>query len=90
MTAYGSFRAVADSLDKVGKVGGEIRYKHYIPLVRSTYGAFETDCANAQSTTDSTAAGLSGSAQATYLTSYSSQRATQALNLANGLPAQMP
>ena len=89
-TAYTSFRAVADSLDKTGKVGGEIRYKHYIPLVQSTYGSFETTCAGAQAATDSTAAGLTGTAQSTYLTNYSTQRATQALSLANGLPAQMP
>ena len=89
-TAYNGFRAVADSLDKNGTVGGEIRYKHYITLVQSTYGAFETECANAQASTDSTAAGLGGPAQATYLTNYSAQRATQALDLATGLPAQMP
>ena len=89
-TAYNSFRAVADSLDKNGKVGGEIRYKHYIPLVQSTYGSFETTCAGAQAVTDSTAAGLTGTAQSTYLTNYSTQQATRALSLANGLPAQMP
>jgi dipeptidase len=89
-SAYTAFRAVADILDKNGTVNGKSRYGAYIPLVKSTYGAFETDCTNAQASTETTAAGLSGSARATYLTNYSSQRATQALNLALGLPAQMP
>jgi dipeptidase len=89
-TAYNLFRAVADSLDKTGTVGGELRYKHYIPLVKSTYGAFETDCTNAQASTEATAAGLSAAARITYLTNYTAQRATQAQNLAAGLPAQMP
>ena len=62
-TAYTAFRAVADSLDKNGTVNGSIRYGHYIPLVRSTYGGFETDCTNAQASTEATAAGLSGSAR---------------------------
>ena len=89
-TAYDAFRAVADSLDKNGKVNGVRRYKYYSPLVRSTYGGFETACANAQSCVEATAAGLSGAARITYLTDYSSSRATQALDLALGLPAQMP
>jgi dipeptidase len=89
-TAYTAFRAVADSLDKNGTVNGKIRYGAYIPLVKSTYGAFETDCTNAQASTETTAAGLTGAARASYLTTYSSSRATQALNLALGLPAQMP
>ena len=89
-TAYNVFRAVADSLDKNGTVGGELRYKHYIPLVQSVYGAFETECANAQASTESSAAGLTGAARITYLTNYSAQRATQAQSLAAGLPAQMP
>jgi len=89
-TAYGAFRAVADSLDKNGTVGGKSRYGYYIPLVKSTYGAFETDCANTQASTEATAAELSGSARITYLTHYSNDRARQAYNLALGLPAQMP
>ena len=89
-TAYNVFRTVADSLDKNGAVGGELRYKHYIPLVRSTYGGFETECANAQASTESTAAGLTGTARITYLTNYTAQRANQAQSLAAGLPAQMP
>jgi dipeptidase len=89
-TAYTAFRTVADSLDKSGTIGGTTRYGYYIPLVKSTYGAFETDCTNAQASTETTAAGLTGSARASYLTTYSSNRATQALNLALGLPAQMP
>jgi hypothetical protein len=89
-TAYNAFRAVADSLDKKGTVGGMIRYKYYSPLVRSTYGAFETEVTNAQASTETAAKRLTGSAQATYLTNYSAQRATQAYNLALSLPAQMP
>jgi len=89
-TAYSAFRAVADSLDKKGTVGGVIRYKYYSPLVRSTYGAFETEVTNAQASTETYAKGLAVSAQATYLTNYSAQRATQAYNLALSLPAQMP
>ncbi|HMK92306.1 MAG TPA: C69 family dipeptidase [Thermoleophilia bacterium] len=89
-TAYTSFRAVADSLDKAGTVGGDKRYKHYIPLVRSVYGGFETDCTNAQASTESTAAGKPAADQVIYLTQYSTSRANQALSLANGLPAQMP
>ena len=89
-TAYNAFRAVADSLDKRGTVGGVIRYKYYSPLVRGTYGAFETEVTNAQAATETYAKGLTGSAQASYLTNYSSQRATQAYNLATSLPAQMP
>lgn len=89
-TAYNGFRAVADSLDKNGTVGGEIRYKHYIPLVRRIYGGFETECAGAQACVESTAAGLTGAARITYLTNYTTQRATQAYDLATSLPAQMP
>lgn len=40
--------------------------------------------------TGKTAARLTGSAQSAYLTDYSSQRVTQAYNLAMWLPAQMP
>jgi dipeptidase len=89
-TAYSAFRAVADSLDKKGTVGGVIRYKYYSPLVRGTYGAFETEVTNAQASTEAYAKTLTGTAQATYLTNYSSQRATQAYNLALSLPLQMP
>jgi dipeptidase len=89
-TAYKAFRKVADSLDANGTVCGQIRYKHYSPLVRGVYGAYETACTSAQASTESTAAGLSGAARIAYLTDYSTQRATQALVLANGLPAQMP
>jgi len=88
--AFTTFRAVADSLDKNGTVGGELRYKHYIPLVQSIYGAFETDCTNTQASTETTAAGMTGADRITYLTSYTAQRATQAQDLAAGLPAQMP
>ena len=61
-TAYNAFRAVADSLDKKGTVGGELRYKHYIPLVRSVYGGFETECSNAQASTEATAAAMAPAA----------------------------
>jgi dipeptidase len=89
-TAFNEFRDVAESLDRNGTINGLTRYGYYIPLVRSTYGAFETQCASAQASTEATAAGMNGSARITYLTNYSAQRATQALNLAVGLPAQMP
>ena len=89
-TAYDAFRAVADSLDKKGKVNGTLRYRYYIPLVRNVYGAYETEVAGAQAATEAAAARLTGTAQSTYLTNYSTQRATQAENLAKSLPAQMP
>ena len=89
-TAFNEFRDVAESLDRNGTINGLTRYGYYIPLVKSIYGAFETDCTNAQASTETTAAGLNGAARTTYLTNYSAQRATQALNLAVGLPAQMP
>ncbi len=89
-TAFTTFRAVAESLDKKGTVGGTTRYGYYIPLVRSVYGAFEAQCTTAQASTEATAAGMSGAARITYLTDYSAQRANQALSLAQGLPAQMP
>jgi dipeptidase len=89
-TAFNEFRDVAESLDKNGTINGLTRYGYYIPLVKSTYGAFEAECANAQASTETAAAGLSGSARVTYLTNYSAQRAAQALNLAIDLPAQMP
>jgi dipeptidase len=89
-TAYNAFRAVADSLDQNGKVNGVRRYKYYSPLVRSTYGAFEASCTGAQACVESIASCLSGSARVQYLTEYSSYRATQALDLALSLPAQMP
>ena len=48
-TAFGAFQAVADSLDKHGNVGGEMRYKHYIPLVRDAYyGLFDATLAPAR------------------------------------------
>ena len=42
MDAFASFRAVADSLDADGSVSGEPRYRHFIPLVRDTWQAFES------------------------------------------------
>ena len=47
-TAFTTFRAVAESLDKKGTVGGTTRYGYYIPLVRSVYGAYEAQCTTAQ------------------------------------------
>ena len=62
-TAFNEFRDVAESLDKNGTIDGLTRYKYYIPLVKSIYGAFETECTNAQASTEATAAGLTGSAR---------------------------
>ena len=59
-TAFNEFRDVAESLDRNGTIGGLTRYGYYIPLVQSTYGAFETECATAQASTEATAAGLTG------------------------------
>lgn len=92
-TAFNGFRAVADSLDKTGTVGGELRYKHYIGLVKTTYGTFYTDTVNQQVSLEATATSLwtTNKAQAiTNLTTFSTGRATAAYNLALGLPAQMP
>jgi dipeptidase len=89
-TGYDAFKAVAKSLDKKGKVHKEIRYEYYIPLVHSTYGAYEADCTCAQSGIEATASSMTPANQVAYLTNYSNQRATQAYNLAVGLPAQMP
>ena len=89
-TAYRAFRTVADNLDQPSTASSNTRYARYIGLVRSTYGAFESDCTSAQACTESTATGLTGAARESYLTSYSSQRATQAYNLALSLPGQMP
>lgn len=91
--AYLAFRAVADSLDQPGTVGGELRYAHYIPLVRNTYGAFEAATVAAQPGVEATATELwntSPAACAAYLTQYSCARAEEAIGLAQGLAAQMP
>jgi len=89
-TAFNAFRAVATSLDKKGTVEGEIRYKHHIPLVRSTYGGFEAEVAAQQAVVDATAAALPPTEASAYLTGISTQRADQAKALADSLPAQMP
>jgi len=89
-TAFNEFRDVAESLDRNGTIDGLTRYGYYIPLVRNTYGAFETACTNGQASTEASAASMTGSARIQYLTTYSASRAAQALNLAVGLPAQMP
>ena len=62
-TAFNEFRDVAESLDRNGTINGLTRYGYYIPLVKSIYGAFETDCTNAQASTETTAAGLNGAAR---------------------------
>ena len=64
-TAFNAFRAVAESLDKKGTVGGTTRYGYYIPLVRSVYGTYETECTTSQAGVETTAAGLSGAARIT-------------------------
>jgi hypothetical protein len=88
--AYSDFRAVADSLDADGTIGGVIRYKLYSPLVRGTYGVFETLTAGAQPCVESTATCLPPAERAAYLTDYSGQRAGEARTLAQGLIELMP
>jgi dipeptidase len=91
--AYLAFRAVADSLDLPGTVADEIRYRHYIPLVRDVYGDFETRSTAAQPGVEAAAAAFwssSPAAAAAYLTDYSSARAGEAVDLARGLVEQMP
>jgi len=89
-TAFNGFRAVAESLDANGTIGGVTRYAYYFPLVRSVYGAYEAEVSAAQLCTERTAARRDDAAQSVYLTDYSAQRATQAYSLALSLPAQMP
>lgn len=88
--AYNDFRAVADSLDASGTVSGQIRYRYYIPLVRGTYGSFESSTAAAQGCVESTASCLPASQRPAYLTSYTGQRANEAQGLAQQLIALMP
>ena len=88
--AYNDFRAVADSLDATGTVGGMIRYKYYTPLVRGTYGCFEAATASAQPCVESIACALSGAARIGFLTDYTAQRAVEARGLAQDLIGQMP
>lgn len=91
--AYLAFRSVADSLDQQGTVGSEIRYRHYIPLVRDVYGGFEANLSAAQPSVESRAASLWSSSPAeaeAYLTGYSSAQARRALELASKLIAEMP
>jgi hypothetical protein len=89
-SAFSAFKAVADKLDKNGTIGGLSRYGHYIPLVHGVYGAYEAEVSGAQASVEAAAAGLSGAAREAYLTSYTAQRAGQAVGLAEFLPAQMP
>lgn len=88
-TAFGSFEGIATTLDKSGTIGGTTHYGYNIGLVRSTFGGFETTCTNAQASTETTAAGKTGADQVTYLTSYSTSCANQALSLAQGLAPQL-
>lgn len=92
-TAYEAFAGVARSLDKKGTVGGQLRYAHYIGLVRGAYRAFDTDTAAAQADLERRAAAMwrrNRAGAIELLTSFSNERATSAFDLAKGLPAQMP
>jgi len=92
-TAFMKFKAVADSLDKQGTVGGELRYKHSIGLVRGAYDGFYSDTLAQAAGVESTAASLwaTNRAQAVAdLTAFSTERANAIFSLAKGLPAQMP
>ena len=92
-TAFTAFRAVADSLDKGGTAGGELRYKHYIGLVKSTYGGFYDATVSQAATVEQAATSLWSTNQAqaiAKLTTFSGDRATAAYKLAKGLPAQLP
>jgi dipeptidase len=91
--AYEAFSGVAGSLDKKGTVDGELRYKHYIGLVRATFGAFDADTATRQVDLERNAARMWTKDKAgaiRLLTTFSSERATTAYDLAKGLPGQMP
>jgi hypothetical protein len=46
--------------------------------------------AGGAASTEVTAVGYTGAARVSFLTTYAAQRATQAQNLAAGLPAQIP
>ena len=89
-TAFNEFRDVAESLDRNGTINGLTRYGYYIPLVRSTYGAFETDVREraGEHRGDGRRAERPGAHHVP--DQLLGQRAAQALNLAIGLPAQMP
>jgi dipeptidase len=91
LTAFKTFHAVSKNLDKDGSIEGENRYNHFIPLVQSTYGAFEEDEAEDQAGVELSAWWLwqwSPSAASDYLTQYSQWRANQALRIAKSLEAQ--
>jgi len=90
-TAFKAFHAVSRNLDKDGTIDGENRYKHFIPLVQSTYGALEADEAQGQTGVEMTAWFLwqrSPSAASSYLTQYTKWRADQALGMAQSLKTQ--
>jgi dipeptidase len=93
-SAYSSFRAVADSLDRNAFVGGISRYGYYIPLVRGAYGGLEGEMAAAQPAVESNAACLwkrrSPEQARAYLTNYTAERAAEALDLSASLLSQMP
>lgn len=91
--AFMDFKAVADSLDKQGTVQGELRYKHYIGLVRGAFDGFFAQTTAQAAGVECSAAALwsSDPAQAVaQLTAFSGQRASAIQGLAQGLPAQMP
>lgn len=90
-TAFKTFHAVSRNLDKDGIIDGDNSYKHFIPLVRSTYDSFETDEAQVQTGVEWSAWWLwqsSPSAASEYLTLYSKWRAEQALGIARSLKEQ--
>ena len=92
-TAFMAFKSVADSLDKQGTAGGELRYKHYIGAVRSAYDGFYDDTRAQAAPVERAAASLwaTDREQAVAdLTAFSTQRANAVFTLAKGLPAQMP
>ena len=89
-TAFKTFHAVSKNLDKDGAIDGDNRYQHFIPLVKSTYGAFEADEAQTQSGVERTAWGLwlwSPTKASEFLTKYSEWRADQAVGIAKSLRA---
>ncbi len=74
-------------------MGGELRYKHYIGLVRGAYDGFYAQTLVQAAGVECVAAGLwsTDKQQAiALLTAFSNERASAIYDLAKGLPAQMP
>jgi dipeptidase len=88
--AYNDFRAVADSLDANGTIGGMIRYQYYTPLVRGTYGCLESQLAAVQPCVESMAACLPPAQRPAFLTDYSAECAGEAQDTAEDLIELMP